>query len=156
MWVIPYIITYKFSKITVSPRIMVLTNFDTPLWPRRTSRDQDLNKFESTLPLEASSQVPFFLTKWFLKDLDTMFNRERFLKNYSVIKLYSYKKKSYPSPIVAPPYPLRSCLFLDWPCPYIKGRWNFKALRHPIMKSFNSNFPPNTSLISFEKHYYFK
>lgn len=93
MWVIPYIITYKFSKITVSPRIMVLTNFDTPLWPRRTSRDQDLNKFESTLPLEASSQVPFFfLTKWFLKDLDTMFNRERFLKNYSVIKLYSYKK----------------------------------------------------------------
>lgn len=102
MWVIPYIITYKFSKITVSPRIMVLTNFDTPLWPRRTSRDQDLNKFESTLPLEASSQVPFFLTKWFLKDLDTMFNRERFLKNYSVIKLYSYKKKNHTLPRLWP------------------------------------------------------
>lgn len=105
MWVIPYIITYKFSKITVSPRIMVLTNFDTPLWPRRTSRDQDLNKFESTLPLEASSQVPFFLTKWFLKDIDTMFNRERFLKNYSVIKLYSYKKKIIPFPDCGPTLP---------------------------------------------------
>jgi len=49
------------------------------LWPHLTTRDNDLNKLESTLSEDASTQVSAFLAKWFL--------RRRFLKNINNISL---------------------------------------------------------------------
>uniref|UniRef100_K1RID9 Uncharacterized protein n=1 Tax=Magallana gigas TaxID=29159 RepID=K1RID9_MAGGI len=55
-------------------------------------RDHGLDKFESTLPEDASKQVTAFLAYWFLL--------RRFFFMYSYVKIST--------PIVAPPYPQRS------------------------------------------------
>ena len=82
--------------------------FPLPCDPILPPGNHDLNKFETSLPDDASKQlVPAFLPKWFLR---------RFLKIYTI---YSYVKLR--PPIVAQPYPWGSWfsqlwIYTTWGC----------------------------------------